>query len=94
MAAKTTPLGLLVHADVVHHNLPDDFKARSSDEISLSKGDHVELLERDDEFGDGWFLGKHMVNENSGLFPEGEPGTPPALLNRESSYCSFHLSSS
>jgi len=47
-----------------------DFQARSSDELSLAKGDRVELLERDDEFGDGWFLGKHMANGNSGLFPE------------------------
>lgn len=49
----------------------DDFQARSSDELSLAKGDRVELIERDDEFGDGWFLGKHLVNGNSGLFPEG-----------------------
>lgn len=49
----------------------DDFTARSSDELSLAKGDRVELLERDDEFGDGWFLGKHLLNPNSGLFPEG-----------------------
>jgi hypothetical protein len=49
----------------------DDFQARSSDELSLAKGDRVELLERDDEFGDGWYFGKHMVNGNSGLFPEG-----------------------
>ncbi|KAH6845150.1 hypothetical protein B0I37DRAFT_177577 [Chaetomium sp. MPI-CAGE-AT-0009] len=47
-----------------------DFQARSSDELSLAKGDRVELLERDDEFGDGWYLGKHMANGNSGLFPE------------------------
>ncbi|KAG5925672.1 hypothetical protein E4U42_004058 [Claviceps africana] len=48
-----------------------DFQARSSDELSLLKGDRVELLERDDEFGDGWFLGRHLVNGNTGLFPEG-----------------------
>ncbi|KAK3351489.1 hypothetical protein B0H65DRAFT_123248 [Neurospora tetraspora] len=47
-----------------------DFHARSSDELTLTKGDRVELIERDDEFGDGWFLGKHLVNGNSGLFPE------------------------
>ncbi|KAG6000706.1 hypothetical protein E4U21_005095 [Claviceps maximensis] len=47
-----------------------DFVARSSDELSLSKGDRVELIERDDEFGDGWFLGRHFVNGNTGLFPE------------------------
>lgn len=49
----------------------DDFLARSSDELSLTKGDRVELIERDDEFGDGWFLGRHLINGNSGLFPEG-----------------------
>lgn len=49
-----------------------DFIARSSDELSLKKGDRVELLERDDEFGDGWFLGRHLTNNNTGLFPEGE----------------------
>ncbi|EOO03477.1 putative sam domain-containing protein [Phaeoacremonium minimum UCRPA7] len=61
-----------------------DFQARSSDELTLAKGDRVELIERDDEFGDGWFLGKHLVNGNSGLFPEvytrpapkGVPNTP------------------
>ncbi|KAI1809041.1 hypothetical protein GGS20DRAFT_573792 [Poronia punctata] len=47
-----------------------DFQARSSDELSLAKGDRVELIERDDEFGDGWFLGRHLVNGNNGLFPE------------------------
>jgi SH3 domain len=49
----------------------DDFSARSSDELSLSKGDRVELIERDDDFGDGWYLGRHLMNGNSGLFPEG-----------------------
>ena len=50
----------------------DDFSARSSDELSLSKGDRVELIERDDDFGDGWYLGRHLMNGASGLFPEGE----------------------
>jgi len=52
--------------------LPDDFIARSPDELSLAKGDRIELIERDDDFGDGWFLGRHMNNGNTGLFPEGE----------------------
>ena len=43
-------------------------------------------MERDDEFGDGWFLGKHMVSGNTGLFPEGalspvpDAGLPSFLL--------------
>ncbi|KAF2858115.1 hypothetical protein K470DRAFT_237189 [Piedraia hortae CBS 480.64] len=47
-----------------------DFTARNPDELSLAKGDRIELIERDDEFGDGWFLGRHMTNGNTGLFPE------------------------
>jgi hypothetical protein len=50
----------------------DDFSARSSDELTLSKGDRVELIERDDDFGDGWYLGRHLTNGSSGLFPEGQ----------------------
>ncbi|TVY73177.1 Protein BOB1 [Lachnellula suecica] len=57
----------------------------SADELSLSKGDRVELIERDDDFGDGWYLGKHLMNGSSGLFPEvytriaprGPPSYPP-----------------
>lgn len=49
-----------------------DFIARSADELSLAKGDRIELIERDDDFGDGWFLGRHLNNGNTGLFPEGK----------------------
>lgn len=48
-----------------------DFVARSEDELSLAKGDRIELIEKDDEFGDGWYLGRHMGNARTGLFPEG-----------------------
>lgn len=58
---------LLAHVD----ECVDDFTARSSDELSFTKGDRLELVERDDDFGDGWFLGRHMQNGNTGLFPEG-----------------------
>ena len=51
--------------------LVDDFEARSPDELGLRKGDRIELIERDDEFGDGWYLGKHVQNGATGLFPEG-----------------------
>ena len=50
----------------------DDFEARSPDELSLLKGERIELIERDDDFGDGWYLGKHLQNGKTGLFPEGE----------------------
>lgn len=54
----------------------DDFEARSPDELSLSKGDRIELIERDDDFGDGWYLGKHAQSSNIGLFPEGMTVAP------------------
>ena len=57
------------HAD---GKMTDDFKARSPDELSLQKGERIELIERDDDFGDGWYLGKHVQNGRVGLFPEGE----------------------
>lgn len=62
---------------LVIHN----FAARSGDELSLAKGDRLELIERDDEFGDGWFLGKHNVTGLVGLFPEGKL----ALVNKPGS---------
>jgi hypothetical protein len=49
----------------------DDFESRSPDELSLKKGDRIELIERDDEFGDGWYLGRHLGEGKTGLFPEG-----------------------
>jgi len=50
----------------------DDFDARSSDELTLRKTDRIELLELDEGFGDGWFLGKHLAHGATGLFPGGK----------------------
>ncbi|KAK8187586.1 hypothetical protein IWZ00DRAFT_342204 [Phyllosticta capitalensis] len=47
-----------------------DFTARSPDELTMKRGDRIQLIERDDDFGDGWFLGRHQQNGLSGLFPE------------------------
>ncbi|RFU75481.1 hypothetical protein TARUN_6777 [Trichoderma arundinaceum] len=66
-----------------------DFHARSSDELSLKKGDRVELLERDDEFGDGWFLGRHLANNNTGLFPEVYTRPTPRAVSNPTSTPAF-----
>ncbi|KZM20244.1 hypothetical protein ST47_g8566 [Ascochyta rabiei] len=47
-----------------------EFIARSPDELSLKRGDRIELIERDDDFGDGWFLGRNTESGENGLFPE------------------------
>ncbi|KMU80181.1 hypothetical protein CISG_08289 [Coccidioides immitis RMSCC 3703] len=53
---------------LVVHN----FDSRGADELTLRRGDKVELLELDDGFGDGWFLGRHVTNNETGLFPGDE----------------------
>ena len=60
----------------------DDFEARSPDELSLRKGERIELIERDDDFGDGWYLGKHIQNGKTGLFPEGKIFTIVGIARR------------
>ncbi|KAK6387697.1 polar growth protein [Exophiala oligosperma] len=59
--AALQPGDLLV---VIH-----DFDARSPDELTLRKSDQIELVELDEGFGDGWFLGRHLQHGNTGLFP-------------------------
>ena len=49
-----------------------DFDARSSDELTLRRGDRIALVELDDGFGDGWYLGKHLGTGGTGLFPGGK----------------------
>ncbi|KAL6236609.1 hypothetical protein BDW75DRAFT_206483 [Aspergillus navahoensis] len=46
-----------------------DFAARSEDELNLRKGEKIELVELDDGFGDGWYLGKDLRTGITGLFP-------------------------
>jgi hypothetical protein len=46
-----------------------DFDARSGDELTLRRGERIELVEMDDGFGDGWYLGKHLGRGQNGLFP-------------------------
>jgi hypothetical protein len=38
--------------------------------LNLHRGERIELIEKDDEFGDGWFVGKHLKTGETGLFPE------------------------
>ncbi|OXV07680.1 hypothetical protein Egran_04555 [Elaphomyces granulatus] len=47
----------------------DDFDARGVDELTLRRGDKIEVVELDEGFGDGWYLGKHVGTGKIGLFP-------------------------
>jgi hypothetical protein len=50
---------------------PDNFTARNLDELSFRKGDLLELLEGDDNYGDGWYIGLNLMSGERGLFPQG-----------------------
>ncbi|OJD28413.1 hypothetical protein ACJ73_00191 [Blastomyces percursus] len=60
-----------------------DFIARGADELTLRRGDKVELLELDEGFGDGWYLGKHVAENRTGLFPGVYTTTIPKLGIRQ-----------
>ncbi|KAF7592730.1 polar growth protein [Aspergillus hancockii] len=65
--ALTTPPRNVQPGDlllVVH-----DFDARGPDELTLRRGEKIELVELDDGFGDGWYLGKDLNTGTTGLFP-------------------------
>ncbi|KAG5459275.1 MAG: hypothetical protein BJ554DRAFT_340 [Olpidium bornovanus] len=65
MAAATAPdqKGVLLTVWATH-----DFVAENEDELPFYAGEPVEVLEKDEEFGDGWWLGRDS-NERVGLFP-------------------------
>ncbi|KKK12731.1 hypothetical protein AOCH_007288 [Aspergillus ochraceoroseus] len=46
-----------------------DFLARGPDELTLKRGQKILLVELDDGFGDGWYLGKDLNTGVTGLFP-------------------------
>ncbi|KAL4925559.1 putative polarized growth protein (Boi2) [Aspergillus undulatus] len=59
-----------------------DFDARSEDELTLRKGEKIELVELDDGFGDGWYLGKDVKTATTGLFPGVYTTKAPNILVR------------
>ena len=54
-----------------------DFDARGDDELNLRKADRIQLMELDDGFGDGWYLGRHLRLGTTGLFPGGISSPSP-----------------
>ncbi|CAE6471462.1 unnamed protein product [Rhizoctonia solani] len=57
-----------------------DFVPEHDDELEFRAGDRIEIVERDELYGDGWWQGR--VNGKTGLFPEGYTSRePPALAH-------------
>ncbi|RLV91646.1 Protein BOI2 [Spathaspora sp. JA1] len=45
------------------------FNARLGDELSLKVGDKVEVIADDSEYNDGWYMGKNLLTNEVGLYP-------------------------
>jgi hypothetical protein len=67
-----------------------DFDARGTDELTLRRGDKIELIELDDGFGDGWFLGKDSKTGTTGLFPGVYTTFSPRINTRPQTDTSQH----
>ncbi|BCR85274.1 putative polarized growth protein (Boi2) [Aspergillus chevalieri] len=70
-----------------------DFDARGTDELTLRRGDKIELIELDDGFGDGWFLGKDSKTGTTGLFPGVYTTFSPRIKTRPQTDTSQHRDS-
>ncbi|RPD67460.1 hypothetical protein L226DRAFT_529790 [Lentinus tigrinus ALCF2SS1-7] len=55
-----------------------DFTPQVADEIEFKVGDRIEVIEKDDLYGDGWWQGRNPAG-HSGLFPQSYTSpTPPS----------------
>ncbi|GAA5891794.1 hypothetical protein JCM5296_001863 [Sporobolomyces johnsonii] len=55
------------------------FEAENEDELAFEAGERIVVLERDDQYGDGWFQGRNPRGEQ-GLFPQSYTSPyPPAI---------------
>ncbi|PYH40914.1 putative polarized growth protein (Boi2) [Aspergillus saccharolyticus JOP 1030-1] len=59
-----------------------DFDARGPDELTLRRGEKIELVELDEGFGDGWYLGKELTTGSTGLFPGVYTTAAPKIRTR------------
>ncbi|PYH84086.1 hypothetical protein BO82DRAFT_390525 [Aspergillus uvarum CBS 121591] len=59
-----------------------DFDARGPDELTLRRGEKIELVELDEGFGDGWYLGKDLTTGSTGLFPGVYTTAAPKICTR------------
>ncbi|PFH47127.1 hypothetical protein AMATHDRAFT_50532 [Amanita thiersii Skay4041] len=53
-----------------------DFFPENEDEISFRAGDRIEVIEKDEQYGDGWWQGRNLEG-NLGLFPQSYTAPAP-----------------
>lgn len=67
------------------------FNSRLGDELNLKIGDKIEVLADDNEYNDGWYMGKNLTTGEVGLYPKSftqelvdETADSPSLLRSRS----------
>ncbi|VVT58290.1 uncharacterized protein SAPINGB_P006132 [Magnusiomyces paraingens] len=55
--------------DLIYLIVLHDFESRSDDELTMRKGDHILVLETDQAFNDGWYIGRNLSTKQAGMFP-------------------------
>ncbi|RAH40310.1 uncharacterized protein BO95DRAFT_457487 [Aspergillus brunneoviolaceus CBS 621.78] len=70
-----------------------DFDARGPDELTLRRGEKIELVELDEGFGDGWYLGKDLTTGSTGLFPGVYTTAAPKIRSRPPAESTAHTTS-
>lgn len=70
------------------------FKGRSEDELTVEKGDYIEVLEDDSAFNDSWYFGRNLTSFGTGLFPKAFTtnviSLPPDVQKRVAIYDAKH----
>ncbi|TFK46951.1 hypothetical protein OE88DRAFT_1738995 [Heliocybe sulcata] len=63
-----------------------DFLPEHDDEVSFRAGERIEVIEKDDLYGDGWWQGRNLAGQ-SGLFPQSytTPAAPTSASSAPSS---------
>ncbi|KAL1702427.1 hypothetical protein EV121DRAFT_281858 [Schizophyllum commune] len=60
-----------------------DFIPENDDEIDFKAGERIEVVEKDDLYGDGWWKGRNLAGK-VGLFPQTYTAPAPAAANSSS----------
>ncbi|KAG6887274.1 hypothetical protein C0995_016498 [Termitomyces sp. Mi166 len=53
-----------------------DFAPEHEDEVSFHAGERIEVIEKDEQYGDGWWQGRNLAGQ-VGLFPQSYTTTAP-----------------
>lgn len=46
------------------------YSRRMDDEITIKPGDRIQIITNDEEFNDGWYVGRNLETSKEGLFPK------------------------